>query len=103
MATFSIRRSDIDRLLTSPSGPVATDLLNRGKAIKECAEAYVPVDTGDLEDSLFVELSSNSNALLVRVGSRIRYASYVEFGTYRTRAQPYLFPCLEHGTGSRYA
>lgn len=52
------------------------------------ARQKVPVRTGRLRRSLKAELTSNG----ARFGSDVSYASYVEKGTSRMRAQPYLEP-----------
>ena len=52
------------------------------------AKKICPVDTGRLRSSITVE----RNDLVAEVGSNVKYAPYVEFGTKRQRAQPYLRP-----------
>src|SRR6266699_297308 len=57
----------------------------------DMARSTVPVDTGALQNSeyvLFAELESE-------VGFMEDYAPYVELGTYKIAAQPYLIPSLE--------
>lgn len=56
------------------------------------SKRIVPVDTGDLKRSLDIQ---KQNKLAVNVGTNLHYAGYVEFGTYKMRAQPYLFPAYE--------
>jgi len=51
----------------------------------ERAMIYVPVDTGKLRYSIKV-IDNDS------FGSDVRYSGYVETGTWRTRAQPYMEP-----------
>ena len=54
----------------------------------ERAMIYVPVLTGRLRHSLRVYDNDS-------FGSDVRYAGYVETGTRRTRAQPYLAPAAK--------
>jgi HK97 gp10 family phage protein len=52
----------------------------------------VPVDTGNLRDSIKKEGSGTR----LTVGPRdVDYAAYVEFGTSRAPAQPYVSPVVE--------
>lgn len=61
--------------------------------IADFARDLVPVDTGFLQSSIkAVHLSKYS-----QVVANAKYAGYVEFGTYRMAAQPYMRPAVaEH-------
>ena len=56
------------------------------------------VDTGNLRASITHELtedtSKNANGALIGTPDRVFYAPYLEFGTRRNRAYPYLIPAL---------
>ena len=58
-------------------------LLAENYAAKKC-----PVDTGNLRASITHEVDAGDNA--VYVGTNIEYAPYVELGTSRQKAQPFL-------------
>ena len=61
-----------------------------GYAKKEC-----PVDTGNLRNSITNEVVQSEKA--VYIGTNVEYAAYVELGTTRTKAKPYLKPAAaEH-------
>src|SRR6266568_1517509 len=62
------------------------------KATFDEAEATVPVDTGELHDSEYLEVGD----LKAEVGFDSDHAVYVELGTYKMAAQPYLLPAFEH-------
>lgn len=62
-----------------------------GFAIEAQAKALTPVDTGRLRDSLNTAIGSNE----VVVGTNVAYAPYVEYGTSRMIAQPYLRPAVD--------
>lgn len=63
-----------------------------GYAKKEC-----PVDTGNLRNSITHEVVQSEKA--VYIGTNVEYAAYVELGTVRTKAKPYLKPAAtEHST-----
>jgi HK97 gp10 family phage protein len=68
------------------------DLAEGALVIAEAAENMCPVgETGNLKASIFVRYVSNN----VEVGFSESYASYVEFGTYKMAAQPYLRPAVD--------
>ncbi|QKY78558.1 hypothetical protein SEA_DRYAD_20 [Streptomyces phage Dryad] len=55
-------------------------------------KGVVPVDTGKLRDSIKAEKAGNGYT----VGPRgVEYASYVENGTSRSPAQPYVAPTIQ--------
>lgn len=66
-------------------------------ALEECglvAEGYAkrlcPVDTGNLRNSITHTLNGNAEY----IGTSVEYAPYVEMGTTRTRAQPFIKPSV---------
>lgn len=67
------------------------DLAEGALVIAEYAEAGCPVDTGYLRSTVFVRENGND----VEVGFSAEYASYVEFGTYKMAAQPFLRPAFD--------
>lgn len=64
--------------------------------IRNDAVRAAPVDTGRLRQSIGVQKIGDGH---YRVGTNVRYAPFVEFGTRRTRAQPFLRPALEKARG----
>ena len=56
------------------------------------AKAKVPVDTGTLKSSIAVGSVTDTEAVLV---ASTDYAAYVEFGTRRMAARPYMRPAVE--------
>lgn len=56
------------------------------------AKMLCPVDTGNLRNSIAHEMRGENT---VAVGTNVHYAPYVELGTSKMRAQPYLRPALE--------
>jgi HK97 gp10 family phage protein len=61
--------------------------------VQSGARRRTPVDTGRLRNSVTHELTPDG--LSARIGTNVEYAPFVEFGTRRARAQPYLFPAAE--------
>lgn len=68
-----------------------------GLAAEGYAKRACPVDTGNLRNSITHVVESGEDA--VYVGTNVEYAPYVEMGTSRTAAQPFLRPAAtEHGS-----
>ncbi len=67
------------------------DLAEGALVIAQQAENNCPVDTGFLRSTVFVQEAGND----VEIGFEARYASYVEFGTYKMAAQPFLRPAFD--------
>ena len=77
-----------------------------GAALEEIgllAESYAarkcPVDTGNLRGSIAHEVDAGDSA--VYIGTNVEYAPYVELGTSRQKAQPFLRPAAS-GHGAQY-
>lgn len=65
-----------------------------GKA-ESYAKQLCPVDTGNLRNSITHQQMDESTEA---IGTAVEYAPFVELGTRRQRAQPYLKPAAEnHG------
>lgn len=56
------------------------------------AKAVVPVDTGKLKNSISCEFPSQTKAI---IAPHTDYAIFVEYGTRRQRAKPYMRPAAE--------
>jgi HK97 gp10 family phage protein len=65
-----------------------------GAKAADYAAGKAPVDTGRLKNSLTHEVAMDEKA--VYVGTNVEYAPFVEYGTSRQRAQPYLRPAVEN-------
>ena len=71
-----------------------------GLAAEGYAKRACPVDTGNLRNSITHAVEGSEDA--VYVGTNVEYAPYVELGTCRTAAQPFLRPAAtEHGSTYR--
>lgn len=81
MAVVRYNAGAIDALLRSPRGPVAGDLLRRGRAVESRAKVLCPVDRGRLRSSITHELVSTGRDLVVRIGTNVEYARDVHDGT----------------------
>lgn len=81
-------------LFESPTGPTAKDLVRRVTRVERGAKRICPVDTGRLRSSITHSLEQDSAGLVGVVGTDVEYAPYVELGTSRAGAQPFLRPAL---------
>jgi HK97 gp10 family phage protein len=73
-------------------GKLQNALLEGGKLIETACKEFCPVDTGRLRSSILAEAVSERE---VDVAPHTDYAAYVEFGTYKMDAQPYMSPGFE--------
>lgn len=74
---------------------VSAALAEMGDNVCATAKANCPVRTGRLRRSLRVDPGEGC----VYVGTDVYYGKYVELGTCRMRAQPYLMPALQENRG----
>ena len=74
--------------------PAETSAVVRKTAfdVEAHAKQVVPVDTGALKNSIATEMESDTSAT---IAPHTEYAAYVEFGTYKMAAQPYMTPAAE--------
>jgi HK97 gp10 family phage protein len=79
-------------------------LVELAEQIIEDAKALCPVDTGSLRRSIRYERDPDGGVVIAAGGGsvinprtrrEVDYAAYVEFGTSRSPAQPFLQPALE--------
>lgn len=101
-------RLDMSELLS-----IEANLMSRAEEIiSKCAflvegkaKSKAPVDTGALKNSIYTSLYRSSagagyklpipdSPLIAYVGPTVDYGIYVEFGTYKMAAQPYLWPAV---------
>lgn len=59
-------------------------------------QSIVPVDTGRLRDSCFVQIEEQLGRITVIIGADTPYAVYVELGTSSRPAQPYIRPTFDY-------
>lgn len=65
-----------------------------GNAILRRTQLIVPKRTWHLHDSLTKNVSRSGTKVTLTVGSSVKYSVFVENGTSRMAAQPYLRPAL---------
>lgn len=103
--TFRVNEAALRSLLTGRDGPVARDLSRRALRVESAAKRNATdrpgprVKTGRLRGSITWRLGSDGRGLYADVGTAVHYAPFVEMGTSRAPAYPYLRPALESARG----
>lgn len=69
-------------------------LMTGGLRVERDAKIKVPVDTGRLRSSIATRLTAEGDSRYVEVGTNVKYAPYVEYGTSKQPAQPFLYPAF---------
>lgn len=63
--------------------------------IKRDAQAFAPVDTGNLRNSIAYETRELTDSVVGEIYATASYAAFVEFGTSRMAPHAYLGPALD--------
>ena len=79
-----------DEVKAALDSAVNKGLLMIGLQAENYAAMKAPVDTGRLRASITHALEESEQA--VYIGTNVEYAPYVELGTSKTKAQPFLRP-----------
>lgn len=75
------------------------DLVKVGLSVQSKARSLCPVDTGRLRSSIIMTRGRDSGGFYVEIGTNVKYAPHVEFGTTRMGARPYLLPAIALASG----
>ena len=86
-----IRYNRLPMIAAGASAKVGAALAKTAYDTEAAAKVLVPKDTGTLANSIAAE---QVGPLSWRVNAAAEYAIYVEVGTYKMNAQPYLDPAL---------
>ncbi|WP_051263156.1 HK97-gp10 family putative phage morphogenesis protein [Tuberibacillus calidus] len=74
---------------------IEKNLFVAAKAVENDAKRLSPVDTGQLRASIATRQNGHGENVAFQVGSQVEYAKFVEYGTRKMRAQPFLRPSLQ--------
>jgi HK97 gp10 family phage protein len=104
---FTFNLVALDHLLNAADGPVGLELDRLGAEVEMRAKQLCPVSNlyedipGNLRDSITSRTGTATGAgslfagePVVYVGTDVTYAPYVEFGTFKMAAEPFLRPAL---------
>jgi len=87
-----------EALIGRAMGALEDAVAQSGEALATAAQRLAPVDTGTLRASIHVDSVERSGmsvtATVSTGGEASEYAVYVELGTRRMAAQPYMTPAL---------
>lgn len=98
--TVQVNEDNTDKVTEGIESAIAVALEKIGLLAENYAAKECPVDTGNLRGSITYEVDTADNA--VYIGTNVEYAPYVELGTSRQKAQPFLRPAAsEHGAQYR--
>lgn len=91
MADFSVRIEDrSEEFLRELAAKIPVALEECGLVAEGYAKRLCPVDTGNLRNGITHTQSENAEY----IGTNVEYGPYVEMGTTRTRAQPFIKPSV---------
>lgn len=98
--SVSVIQDNTGQAVDGIDSAIGTALEEIGLLAENYAAKRCPVDTGNLRGSITHEVDAGDNA--VYIGTNVEYAPYVELGTSRQKAQPFLRPAAsEHGAQYR--
>lgn len=89
--TVKVVSVKLDNAVAKLPGVPAKIVRDGAANLMSYAKAVCPVDTGFLRSSITMSMSGNTATVLAAAG----YALFVEMGTHKMSAQPYLIPASE--------
>lgn len=109
--SWEVNTDRLNRILRNMGGNTSTAVRQVAFAVEGHAKMGAPVDTGALKNSIYtrmgneqaprqaadvaiVPLPEPENKQTAHVGPSVEYGIYVELGTARAHAQPYLAPAV---------
>lgn len=99
--SFRVNEAELRHLLTGAQGAVARDLVRRAIRVEASAKQHAGgrpgpmVRTGRLRGSITWRLGVDPLGVYADIGTDVYYAPFVELGTSRAPAYPFLRPALE--------
>ena len=94
--SVEIREDNVDLTKSEIRAAFARALERIGMQAEGYAQDLCPVDTGNLRNSI----THTSDADAAYIGTNVEYAPYVELGTRRAAAQPFLKPAATDHRGT---
>lgn len=92
--SFSLTVNNADLTKRNVREALAVALEEVGMLAERYAKMLCPVDTGNLRNSITHTVDGEN--LVAYLGTPVEYAPYVEMGTIKMRAQPYIRPAFEN-------
>lgn len=98
--SVTVKQDNTEQVTQGIKSAINVALEKIGLLAEGYAQMKCPVDTGNLRGSITHEVSEGEKA--VYIGTNVEYAPYVELGTSKQKAQPYLRPAAtEHANQYR--
>lgn len=94
-AEFLAMAADLTAAPTRVAVRAGTVMTKALTGIEAGAKNRAPVDTGALRNSITSEVQRRGNTIRGEVGPTVNYGGFVERGTSRMSAQPYLRPATD--------
>lgn len=101
MSDFAIDTSQLTRLGANAAaahaavpGEIVIGMTRSVIGVERDAKIIVPVDTHTLQRSITHEVTASADGAVGKVGTNVKYGPFVEDGTYKMKARPYLKPSL---------
>lgn len=91
MSNFFIALDNSEIVIQASYAQIEKALKSVALTAEKYAKQDCPVDTGRLRSSITHETDKNT----AYIGTNVEYGPYVEMGTSRMRAQPFLEPAME--------
>lgn len=91
ITSLQVIADNTERFQHEMGNAISRALEKIGLVAEGYAKRLCPVDTGRLRNSITHTMDEDS----AYIGTNVEYAPYVELGTVRTRAQPFLTPAAE--------
>lgn len=91
-ALKKMRQAWVDRLPKAINAEMREAVQSAAEEVAEAQRRIVPVDKGDLRDSIAVEMDDQALRATITAGNRkVFWALFVEYGTRRSAAQPFFW------------
>ena len=97
MADVTVVEDNTDEFRDGLDAAIERALEKVGLVAEGYAKRLCPVDTGRLRNSITHVIDAGEQA--VYVGTNVEYGPYVELGTARQKAQPFLRPAAQDHVG----
>ena len=97
-AVISDLTGSTEQALRAAADELSNTAYSVEKTAKENIKRNRTVDTGRLLGSISTDIKQDGSGVTAEVGTNVEYANYIEYGTYKMGAKPFLNPAFEEET-----